>query len=214
MRHLILTVFIAISIACCNSIAKRENRIENNKTDIESKEVREILPDSFFYKLNMSFFDMQSIPYDEFTNSEKLKVALGTFRQKVINGIKELGEGVRTNVQYLSKQAWDENSILITVYIEDDIGSRYIYLLSLDNNIDLIDYKKIGYYECDLIDQTDTCEISSCNIIVTYKGGESDYTVVTKEEKTFDCSSGKRVTIESDSTLLTIRNRKFFYKKL
>jgi len=216
MKTIIIIACVAFSIVCCNHRSKRENRIENKKTDsfIESKEVDETLPDSLFYKLNMSFFDMKSIPYDESTSSYELEVAFGNFRQKVINGIKELGNGSRTNVWYLSRQAVNKNEFLITVYIQDDLDSRAIYLLSLDKTLDLIDYRKIACYECDLLDQTDTCEISSCNKIVTYKTKEDDYTVVTKEEKTFDCSSGKRVTIESDSSLVTIKNQKFVYKKL
>lgn len=173
-----------------------------------------ILPDSFFYKVNMSFFDLPSIPYNESVGSQALNVATGTFRQKVIDSIKELEGITRTNVFYLSKQAENRDGFLVTIYTENEIDPGSIYLLSLDRQLNLIDYRKIGYERCDLADQTDTCEISYCDIIVAYKKGENNYTVVQKKEREFNCEDGKRTEVETDSTQLTIKDKKFFYRKL
>lgn len=92
--------------------------------------------------------------------------------------------------------------------------SRITSGLSVDEELNLIDYKKIGYEKCDLEDQTDTCEISFCETIVTYKVQENNYAVVHKKEREFDCDTGKRKEVETDSTLLRTKDRKFMFRKL
>src|SRR6266581_3973038 len=163
MKKLIVPALFVICIIGCSSSSKKENDTENNGVKVIAKDEGKILPDSLFYKIGMSFFDMSAIPYDESIGSQRLKLATGTFRQKVIGTIKEFGAGTRSNVMYLSKEAENETWSLITVYTENDTGSRSIYLLSLDKNLDLIDHHKIGYNECDLESQTDTCEVSFCD---------------------------------------------------
>jgi len=214
MKKLIITAFLATNIIGCGSSPKQKNGTENIEAYALTKEEADVLPDSLFYRINMSFFDMRSIPYDESIGSQRLKLATGTFRQKVINAIKELEGLTRTNVMYLSKQMGNENGFLITVYTDNEIDPGSIYLLSLDKKLDIIDYRKLGYEKCDLEDQTDTCAISFCDIIVTYKIRGNAYTVVSKNEKSYDCKNGKTKKVETDSTLLTIKDQKFYYKKL
>jgi hypothetical protein len=61
-------LFIAVNIICCNTSVKQETKVEEvkmSKTD---------LLDSLFYKVNMDFFEIPSIPYDESTRTRTLKV--------------------------------------------------------------------------------------------------------------------------------------------
>lgn len=216
MKKLIITVCVMMNLICCNSSPshRQENSIENKEVTTENKEAGEELPDSLFYKINMSVFDISSIPYDETIGSQKLKVASGIFYKKVINSIKELKNASRVDLFYLSKQTGIENGFLVTIYTESVIDPGSIYLLSLDRDFNLVDYRKIGYEKCDLDDQTDTCEIVFCETISSNMNQKNDYIIVHKKEKEFNCDSGEKREVDADSTQLIIENQKFFYKKL
>jgi hypothetical protein len=123
-------------------------------------------------------------------------------------------EGERVNLFYLSKQTEVEKGFLITIYAESEIDPGSIYLLSLNEKLNLIDYKKIGYERCDLEQQSDTCEIVACKEIVTYRVKANNYSVVQKNEKEYDCDNGNRKTVEIDSTLLMVNDSRFFFQKL
>jgi hypothetical protein len=208
MKNVIITACIAVNIICCNTSVKQETKVE------EIKVSKTGLPDSLFYKVNMDFFEIPSIPYDESTRTRTLKVITGTLYNEVISGIREMEEGERVNLFYLSKQTEVEKGFLITIYTESEIDPGSIYLLRLNENLTLTDYKKIGYERCDLEQQSDTCEIVACEEIVTYRVKANNYSVVQKNEKEYDCDNGKRKTGEIDSTLLKVKDSRFFFQKL
>jgi len=212
MKHfLISSILTLLSICCDSSVRKNQSPVENDAVIVVKPNA---LPDSLFFMTDMVSFDMQSVPYDEPNQRRPLQIALPEIRAKISASIKEMSGIARTNIWYLSLQSHNGSGQVITVYTENDIDPGSIYLLKLDERLEVTDYKRIGYHRCDLEHQTDTCEVVFCEVVSAKMVNEDKYIIVHQQKREYSCSEGNRKEIKLDSIELMIEDDRFLLQRI
>lgn len=196
-------VLVISSIICCNGKSVNDDAENNSDKVVQTKEMipqkDDELPDSLFEGVNLDDFKLSDIPFDSNDHSVNLNLIQGPLLKKII---KTIGQGNdRLNAYYYSKQK-SGKGYCITIFLTSENDSGSIFLLKMDENLDIKDYHRIGFDECTLADQTEECDIVNCNQISCYTKNQTDYYIITKDIKRFDCI-GKEIQEEiKQDTLL------------